>query len=97
MKEILVRGVEMPLKDDYKIIVIYGDGTVSDYHVSPYEKDIMIGTATEIPDHGRLGDLDRLESNLRLCAKYQEGYRQQGILGCCETIRMTSAVIPASK
>lgn len=50
-----------------------------------------------VPDHGRLIDADKLEENLRLCAKYQDGYRQQGILGCCETIRMTNAIIPASK
>lgn len=48
-----------------------------------------------VPPHGRLGDLDELESGLRLCASYQDGYRQQGILGCCETIRMAATIIPA--
>lgn len=50
-----------------------------------------------VPDHGRLGDLDKLESGLRLCAKYQTGDRQQGMLGCCETIRTTPTIIPADK
>ena len=48
-----------------------------------------------VPDHGRLGDLDKLESGLRHMAKYQHGERQQGILGCCETIRLAPTVIPA--
>ena len=50
-----------------------------------------------VPDHGRLGDLDKLESGLRLMAKYQEGERQQGILSCCETIRLTPTIIEADK
>ena len=50
-----------------------------------------------ISPHGRLGDLDKLENNLRLMANYQYGERQQGILGCCETIRSASTIIPASE
>lgn len=50
-----------------------------------------------VPPHGRLGDLDRLESGLRLMAKYQDGERQQGILGCCETIRLAKTIIPAEE
>ena len=50
-----------------------------------------------VPPHGRLGDLDRLESGLRLMAKYQYGERQQGILGCCETIRLAQTIIPAEE
>lgn len=40
----------------------------------------------------RLGDLDKLESGLRIVAKHQSGERQQGILGCCETIRLAPTV-----
>lgn len=50
-----------------------------------------------VPPHGRLGDLDELESGLRNMAKYQSGYRQQGILGCCETIRLSTTIIPAEE
>lgn len=50
-----------------------------------------------VPPHGRLGDLDRLESGLRLMAKYQYGERQHGILGCCETIRLSTTIIPAEE
>ena len=50
-----------------------------------------------VPSHGRLGDLDKLERDLRLMAKYQSGERQQGILGCCETIRLTPTIIPAEE
>ena len=50
-----------------------------------------------VHNHGRLGDLDKLENNLRLCAKYQTGDRQLGILGCCWTIRSAPTVIPADK
>ena len=48
-----------------------------------------------IPPHGRLGDLDKLENGLRHMAKYQHGERQQGILGCCETIRLAPTIIQA--
>ena len=47
--------------------------------------------------HGRIGDLDKLENGLRHMAKYQHGERQQGILGCCETIRMAPTIIPAEE
>ena len=47
--------------------------------------------------HGRLGDLDKLENGLRHMAKYQHGERQQGILGCCETIRLAPTIIPAEE
>lgn len=40
----------------------------------------------------RLGDLDKLEIGLRNIAKYQSGERQQGIWGCCETIRLAPTV-----
>ena len=48
-----------------------------------------------VPEHGRLGDLDKLENGFRYMAKYQHGERQQGILGCCETIRLAPTIIPA--
>lgn len=50
-----------------------------------------------VPPHGRLGDLDKLERGLRHMAKYQDGERQQGILGCCETIRLAPTIIPAEE
>lgn len=50
-----------------------------------------------VPPHGRLGDLDKLENGLRHMAKYQHGERQQGILGCCETIRLAPTIIPAEE
>ena len=53
--------------------------------------------AIPVPDHGRLIDADAMENGLRLMAKYQEGNRQQGILGCCETIRLATTIIPADK
>ena len=51
----------------------------------------------DIPPHGRLVDADKLESGLRLMAKYQHGERQQSILGCCETIRLAPTIIPAEE
>ena len=50
-----------------------------------------------VPPHGRLGDLGKLESGLRHMAKYQDGEKQQGILGCCETIRLAPTIIPAEE
>lgn len=70
-----------------------GDIVPYRYHEKRHEACPLI----EVPNHGRLGDLDKLESGLRLCAKYQTGDRQQGMLGCCETIRTAPTIIPASK
>lgn len=50
-----------------------------------------------VQPHGRLGDLDKLENGLRHMAKYQRGERQQGILGCCETIRLAPTIIQAEE
>ena len=89
---VLIKGMEMPKEGNETIIRILPDGTVLDQ----YGHHIGI-TATPIPPHGRLGDLNELESGLRHMAKYQDGERQQGILGCCETIRLTPTIIPASE
>ena len=97
---ILINGMEMPRKCIRCPVNVYGRCLVND------DKDVSKATADAvrdkdcplipIPPHGRLGDLDKLENGLRHMAKYQHGERQQGILGCCETIRTAPTIIEAS-
>lgn len=93
MADILIRGMEMPrdgvywceisIASDIAIITIHGEDRKS-FSLVPLPEG-----------HGRLGDLDKLEENLRFMAEYQTGERQQGILGCCETIRGAKPIVPA--
>ena len=94
MSGIYIPGIELP-KDGWKTLRIYPTGEVG---IPNWQGDCRFHDfAIPVPDHGRLGDLDKLESGLRLMAEYQEGYRQQGILGCCETIRAAKTIIPADR
>lgn len=104
MPDIIIRGMEMPTEEEIsKFIIIRYDGEVwigeSDNlvdggFVACYPTNPM--RAVPLPEeHGRLGDLDKLESFLRTLALYQSGERQQGILGCCETIKATPTIVPA--
>lgn len=100
MADILVRGMEMPkgcFNCDFCSLL---NGFC--YRLKRYvnesrerEKDCPLLPFSE--GHGKLGDLDTLEENLRMMAAYQTGERQQGILGCCETIRMTKPIVPAEE
>ena len=107
---ILIRGMEMPKSCDVCPFVGTNDDLMTDdyrylYCGFPYMGQFVTDyEATRHPDcplvplpekHGRLGDLDKLEESLRMVAAYQTGERQQGILGCCETIRMAKTIIPA--
>ena len=68
--------------------------TTEDVHKEQWNKLPSWCPLAPLPEgHGRLGDLDKLEESLRMVAAYQTGERQQGILGCCETIRMTKAIV----
>ena len=93
MSGVYIQGIEMP--KTVTTLVVFPNGYVACYDV----KDNFIAEtkAIPVPSHGRLGDLDELESGLRLYAKYQDGYRQQGILGACETIKHAPTIIPASE
>lgn len=64
---------------------------------NPLERIMSWCPLVPVPPHGRLGDLDKLENGLRHMAKYQHGERQQGILGCCETIRLATTIIEAEE
>lgn len=87
---IYIKGVDIPKDGLVRNISIFDNGDVRFYGGS-----IVIGKAIELPPHGRLGDLDALERNLREMADYQHGDRQQGILGCCSTICSADTIIPA--
>ena len=56
---ILIKGMKMPTGERPVHIEIHRDGTVLQWKFN--ESDEIIGTAVEVPPHGRLGDLDRLE------------------------------------
>lgn len=105
---ILIKGVGMPAKciecrlmhrcgkDDLDYVCmpvrVYVEDLTNAYKPRPDYCPLV-----PVPEHGRLGDLDKLENNLRHMAKYQYGERQQGILGCCETIRSAPTVVPAEE
>ena len=94
---ILIKDMEMPVVELEWTI---RSGTGGKWYAIDTNTETSDGEWHEIvpvPSHGRLGDLDKLERDLRLMAKYQSGERQQGILGCCETIRLTPTIIPASE
>lgn len=91
---IIIKGLNLPSVSDTNGIInlsidCYGQVIISNTYPTKILK------AEQLPQHGRLGDLDKLENGLRLMAKYQHGERQQGILGCCATIRMASTIIEA--
>ena len=91
---IYLPNMEMPRKG--QMLVIFPDGT-SYVCFNGMRERLTQTTAVPVPPHGRLGDLDKLENGLRHMAKYQHGERQQGILGCCETIRLAPTIIPAEE
>ena len=88
---IYIEGIKMPKNEIY--LRIDEKGEVYVYGSYPTE----LYKAVPVPKHDRLGDLDKLENGLRHMAKYQYGERQQGILGCCETIRLAPTIIPAEE
>lgn len=91
---IYLPNMEMPRKG--QMLVIFPDGT-SYVCFNGMRERLTQTTVVPVPPHGRLGDLDKLENGLRHMAKYQFGERQQGILGCCETIRLAPTIIPAEE
>ena len=88
---VYIHGMEMPEDGETITLTICADGLVFEEFKEPGD----VFQAVPVPQHGRLGDLDKLERGLRHMAKYQHGDRQQGILGCCETIRLAPTIIPA--
>lgn len=88
---IYIEGLNLPKKGEGYLIAINSDGEVCDWRSYELTGCKAIG----LPPHGRLGDLDALERNLREMAGYQHGDRQQGILGCCSTICSADTIIPA--
>jgi hypothetical protein len=98
MADVVIRGLEMPKGDlEYVSLWVYGDGRVyASKKAGAASSKRLPDLAVPLPEgHGRLGDLDKLEGNLRMAAAYQTGERRQGMLGCCETIRMAKSIVPA--
>lgn len=95
---VIIKGMEMPVFEHQSWDIRKGaDGKWYMVDTNAETSDGAWHEIAPVPPHGRLGDLDELESRLRLCAKYQDGYRQQGILGACETIRLAPTIIPAEE
>ena len=112
MSDIIIRGMEMPITCCHCKMIAYNPETVwNDNGNETQGAWVCLLTAelidntkreehcplVELPPHGRLIDAEELERGLRQMAKYQTGERQQGILGCCETIRLAKTIIPASE
>ncbi len=106
MADLIIKGMEMPKGCFYCPIGVEHNFTGSircpllgkavGYFDEVKNKRDMNCPLLPLPEkHGRLGDLDKLEESLRMAAAYQTGERQQGMLGCCETIRMAKPIIPA--
>lgn len=108
---VYISGMEMPRscischlnfgekRPEYGLTIYcpYSDGVIS-WRDKAFDNGRLASCGIiPVPPHGRLGDLDKLENGLRHMAKYQFGERQQGILGCCETIRLASTIIPAEE
>lgn len=102
---VIVKGMEMPTScASCRMAVCFADtGKAKCYATLSYIDPERGKRSYDCPlrplpeKHGRLIDADILENGLRYMAKYQHGERQQGILGCCETIRLASAIIPAEE
>lgn len=60
---ILIKGMEMPTGERPVHIEIHRDGTVIQWKL--YESDEIIGTAVEVPPHGRLINADLLGNILK--------------------------------
>lgn len=60
---ILIRGMEIPTGERPVHIEIHRDGTVLQWKFG--ESDEIIGTAVEVPPHGKLIDKDKLLSQFR--------------------------------
>ena len=93
---VVVMGMEMPVSGTKYRVVEGLEG--NKYLTRDGFFDGLYYPINHLPEkHGRLIDADILENGLRYMAKYQHGERQQGILGCCEIIRLASAIIPAEE
>ena len=60
MADILIKNIKIP-KNGTLTLVIHPN---HDVYLGTVVKDVKIGTAIELPKHGRLGDLDALVESL---------------------------------
>ena len=62
MSGIYIPDMKMPKENDYTIVIVYGDGVVTEYHddywIRGADGEKQIGTAVPVPPHGRLIDAD---------------------------------------
>ena len=59
---VLVKGMEMPIKKNGAVLIIYPDGKCAFEDGKTYQ-------AVSVPSHGRLGDLDELKTAFP-CGEY---------------------------
>ena len=77
---ILIPGMKMP-KDEKAIhLEIHSDGTVLMWQMG--DDDKVVGTAIELPPHGRLGDLDALRRTMYHEAFETDSPMQKWDSGC---------------
>ena len=62
MSGIYIPDMKMPKENDYTIVIVYGDGVVTEYHddywIRGADGEKQIGTAVPVPPHGDLIDRD---------------------------------------
>lgn len=110
MSEILIKNMEMPTdEDEALVLVLYENGRVRkalDYNIIALSKETT--TAQELQPHGRLGDLDSIESKLQGkiddVPKAKDGTRittqafyVNGLLRAKELVGNSPTIIEASK
>lgn len=88
---ILIEGMEMPTEDEEIIIRIDSNGTV----MTEYALPISGTKAVSVPPHGRLGDLDKLNEEVRLLIN-ENILSRDDARDLLETIADAPTVIPAS-
>lgn len=97
---VLIKGMEMPTRNDELRLIIRSNGQVIISHKTHYEE----AEAVPVPPHGRLGDLNELERRIK-----EEGANQAEQYGdrrhpvvmaygdCFGKVKSAPTIIPASE
>lgn len=83
MSSILIKDIEMPKERESFTVTIKYNGLVFDT-----ETGIQVAEAHELPPHGRLGDLDAVEAEIR--KKTNEQF-------CVNIVHAAPTIIPAEE
>lgn len=110
MAEILIKGMEMPKKDDIVIMTLDSTGKVNVFGrrllslLSPQAKihglRVAETEAVALPEHGRLGDLDkvatRMHNNAESCRKNGEYEKAEIWQNAEQEVRLQGTILEPS-